>query len=332
MNISALENSVKVNSLSKTTSNEELRNVAKQFEAIMLAQLTSVLSSSSSENDEDSLFGSDGGSGLAKQMFAEQLAKTMAESGGVGLADLIMKKFGVSEVQTNQFSEKFSSAISAVKEIKNQNEVQSFSGNLEDFEVISTYSEQILNDETAEPLANALLDGKIRDSTRPRIAPEYTNSEKIVLMPASQAPNLITATKSLDYEMPLNGRISSDFGTRFHPIDKKMKMHSGVDIAVPRGTPIAAAAEGVVTFAGRKGGYGNVVIVEHADGHTTFYAHCDKLLVKEGQTVTLGEEIAKAGSTGKSTGPHLHFEVRENGKPIDPLRFLSNVLPKTAER
>ena len=178
---------------------------------------------------------------------------------------------------------------------------------------------------SAETLANAMLNGKIRDSTRPRFAPENNLSSKImVLNPVN--------SRNLEYEMPLSGRISSDFGTRFHPIDKKMKVHTGVDIAVPRGTPIASAADGVVTFAGRKGGYGNVVIVEHPDGRQTFYAHCDKLLVEKGQTVTVGEEIAKAGSTGKSTGPHLHFEVRENGKPIDPLKFLSNVLPKFAER
>jgi murein DD-endopeptidase MepM/ murein hydrolase activator NlpD len=143
---------------------------------------------------------------------------------------------------------------------------------------------------------------------------------------------VVGAKKLTQYEMLLEGRISSNFGTRFHPIDKISKFHAGVDIAVPRGTSVGAAADGVVTFAGKKGGYGNVVIVEHADGHTTFYAHCDKLLVKEGQAVTVGEEIAKSGSTGKSTGPHLHFEVRENGTPIDPLKFLSNVLPKTAER
>jgi murein DD-endopeptidase MepM/ murein hydrolase activator NlpD len=330
MNIGAIDSSVNPTLPSKQSSNDELRTIAKQFEAIMLTQLTSALSSS--ESDEDSLFGSDAGSGLAKQMFSEQLAKTMAESGGVGLADLIMQKFGAQETKQTRLNEKFSGALNAVKEIKNQKNLSGFTGNPNDFEVISTYADDILNDRFAEPLANAMLDGKIRDSTRPRIVPENSNSEKMILTPVNPVVNLFGATTSTQYEMPLEGRISSNFGTRFHPIDKVSKFHAGVDIAVPRGTSVGAAADGTVTFAGQKGGYGNVVIVEHADGHTTFYAHCDKLLVKEGQTVTVGEEIAKSGSTGKSTGPHLHFEVRENGKPIDPLKFLSNVLPKTAER
>jgi murein DD-endopeptidase MepM/ murein hydrolase activator NlpD len=259
-------------------------------------------------------------------MFAEQLAKTMAESGGVGLADMIMQKFGVKDAKEDSLKKNsFSNALAAVKEIKGNKDLMNFTGNVNDFEVVSTYADQIANDKTAEPLANAMLDGKIRDSTRPRIVPDSVLNNKMVLTPVNSA-------ESLEYEMPLNGRISSKFGTRFHPIDKKMKVHTGVDIAVPRGTPISAAADGVVTFSGRRGGYGNVVIIEHPDGRQTFYAHCDKLLVEKGQQVAVGELIAKAGSTGKSTGPHLHFEVRENGKPIDPIKFLSNVLPKAAER
>lgn len=324
MNISALENSVNVNSLTKKSSNEELRAAAKQFEAIMLTQLTSALSSG--EGDEDALFGSDGGSGLAKQMFSEQLAKTMAESGGVGLADMIMQKFGVNDAPGNSLKKNgFSDAMAAVKDIKGNNDFSSFTGNVNDFEVVSTYADQIANDKSAESLENAMLDGKIRDSTRPRIVPESVLNNKMVLNP-------VNSSDVVEYEMPLTGRISSKFGSRFHPIDKKTKFHGGVDIAVPRGTPINSAADGVVTFAGKRGGYGNVVIVEHADGRETFYAHCDKLLVEKGQIVSGGELIAKAGSTGKSTGPHLHFELRENGKSIDPMKFLSNVLPKTAER
>jgi murein DD-endopeptidase MepM/ murein hydrolase activator NlpD len=326
MNISALDNSGNLNNLTKKSSNEELRNAAKQFEAIMLMQLTSALSETNT--DEDSLFGNDGGSGLAKQMFSEQLAKTMAESGGVGLADMIMQKFGVNDAKGNSVKkDNFSGAMAAIKEIQGKKEVVNFTGNVNDFEVISTYEDQIANDKSAENLANTMLDGKIRDSTRPRIAPvnNLISDSKVILNPVNSA-------ETLEYEMPLSGRISSSFGTRFHPIDKKIKVHTGVDIAVPRGTSVSSAADGVVSFAGRKGGYGNVVIVEHPDGRQTFYAHCDKLLVEKGQTVTVGEEIAKAGSTGKSTGPHLHFEVRENGKPIDPLKFLSNVLPKFAER
>lgn len=315
MNISALTNSPNLDNLTKKSSNDEIRAVAKQFEAIMLTQLTSALSGS--DSDEDSLFGSDGGSGLAKQMFAEQMAKTMAESGGIGLADLIMQKFEAQGKSAE--SGKFSNAIDAVREIKGGISLENFKGDVSVFEVVSTYEDQMKAD-----IANGLIKDPVAEFPAVKSAIADVRGLDI-----SKLGGKLT---EVAYEMPLTGRISSEFGNRFHPIDKKTKFHSGLDIAVPRGTPISAAADGVVTFAGKKGGYGTVVILEHADGRTTFYAHCDKLLVEKGDTVSAGFEIAKAGSTGKSTGPHLHFEVRENGKPIDPLKFLSNVLPDRAEK
>jgi murein DD-endopeptidase MepM/ murein hydrolase activator NlpD len=132
--------------------------------------------------------------------------------------------------------------------------------------------------------------------------------------------------------LPAKGRISSGFGNRFHPIDKKAKFHGGIDIAVPRGTPVKAAADGVVKFAGWRGGYGYAVVVEHTDGSETLYAHNDKLLVEKGQEVDAGDQLSLSGSTGKSTGPHLHFEVRLNGTLVNPMKYLTNVLGRTADR
>ncbi len=105
-----------------------------------------------------------------------------------------------------------------------------------------------------------------------------------------------------------------------------------MDIAVPTGTTVSAAAEGTVVFAGRKGGYGNLVIVEHPDGRETRYAHLSSISVTAGDPVTQGQPIALSGSTGKSTGPHLHFEIREDGVAVDPRQFLSNVLSGAAEK
>jgi murein DD-endopeptidase MepM/ murein hydrolase activator NlpD len=132
--------------------------------------------------------------------------------------------------------------------------------------------------------------------------------------------------------MPADGRISSTFGSRFHPIDKRVKFHGGLDIAVPTGSKVVASADGIVKFAGWKGGYGNVVIIEHPDGSETLYGHNSKLMVTEGQKVGGGDPISLSGSTGKSTGPHLHFEMRRNGQLVNPSKFLSNVLSNTAER
>ncbi|KGG80243.1 peptidase M23 [Caloranaerobacter azorensis H53214] len=117
-------------------------------------------------------------------------------------------------------------------------------------------------------------------------------------------------------------RITSYFGYRMHPIFKKRKFHTGIDIAVPLGGRIVAANEGVVQYAGWLGGYGKAVWIDHGGGISTLYAHNSRLLVKKGQNVKKGQVISRAGSTGYSTGPHLHFEVRRNGKVVDPLPWV----------
>lgn len=118
---------------------------------------------------------------------------------------------------------------------------------------------------------------------------------------------------------PHEARISSGFGERRDPIDGTHKRHSGVDIAAPEGSAIRAAMSGTVRFAGESKGYGNLVIVEHADGLETRYAHCDSIDVHAGDSVASGQVIATVGATGRATGPHLHFEVRQDGIATDPL-------------
>jgi len=126
------------------------------------------------------------------------------------------------------------------------------------------------------------------------------------------------------FSWPVSGytRISSPYGNRIHPILKVPKFHSGIDIPAPTGTAIMAAGQGRVVSAGSLGGYGRTVIIDHGGGILTLYAHNSQLLVSIGQTVNKGQQIAKAGSTGQSTGPHLHFEVRKNGKYVDPMPYL----------
>jgi len=117
-------------------------------------------------------------------------------------------------------------------------------------------------------------------------------------------------------------RLSSGFGVRTDPLRGTFARHAGVDIPAPLGTPVLASAEGMIRFAGSAGGYGNMVEIEHPNGIRTRYAHLSRILVGERSTVARGQIIALMGSTGRSTGSHLHFEMRANGTAIDPLPHL----------
>ena len=121
---------------------------------------------------------------------------------------------------------------------------------------------------------------------------------------------------------PISGPITSEFGWRTHPITGDQRFHSGLDIGGDYGIPVHAAQSGTVTYAGWVSGYGNTVIIDHGGGITTLYGHNQSLAVSEGQSVSQGETISYCGSTGNSTGPHCHFEVRQNGEPVSPYGYL----------
>ena len=119
--------------------------------------------------------------------------------------------------------------------------------------------------------------------------------------------------------MPVSGTISSRYGVSSRI---RVSTHTGLDIACPTGTPIKVTAEGTVTFAEYNGSYGNLIKVDHGNGVETWYAHCSKLIAKVGQTVKAGDIIALVGSTGNSTGSHLHLEVRINGTHVNPQNYI----------
>jgi len=122
---------------------------------------------------------------------------------------------------------------------------------------------------------------------------------------------------------PVMGELTSGFGNRTHPISGESQFHSGFDISASPGTPVKVTADGIVSFADWVGANGNLVVIEHGFGYSTFYAHNKSILVKVGQRVKRGDIIAYLGSTGSATGPHLHYEIWQNGRPVNPKPFIS---------
>ena len=152
--------------------------------------------------------------------------------------------------------------------------------------------------------------------------------KKVVVVATTRYPNVnasgfstsrsTTSVKNLgiSFVRPVSGVLTSRFGSRWG------STHTGIDVGAPTGTAIKAAAGGTVIFSGWKGTLGKLIVVSHGNGIQTYYAHCSSLLVSSGATVSAGQVIAKVGSTGRSTGPHLHFEIRVNGSAIDPQRYI----------
>lgn len=131
--------------------------------------------------------------------------------------------------------------------------------------------------------------------------------------------SLLNCTPSI---WPTRGFVSSTFGYRVSPFTSVKRMHEGLDIAAPRGTDVFAPADGVVTFSGVKGAYGNLLVLDHGYGLVTRYGHLSQILVQPGTRVKRGERVARVGNTGRSTGDHLHYEVRIDGVPVNPTRYI----------
>ncbi len=150
-----------------------------------------------------------------------------------------------------------------------------------------------------------------------RVSPVSPSGLLPQLTPGEADPDRPTFTA------PLVGRISSPFGMREDPFNDQLRMHNGIDLAVPVGTRVHAMADGEVVFAGKKSGYGNVVIIDHGKDMRSVYGHLSEINVEVGDSVRRGRSIAHSGNTGRSTGPHLHFEIRLGGKPVNPATLVT---------
>jgi murein DD-endopeptidase MepM/ murein hydrolase activator NlpD len=230
---------------------QRLRAVAKEFEALFLNYMLSVMRETV---DESGLTEKGPGASIYTELFDQEVSRSLATRGALGISDLLIQRL----------SEQVSGADADVGQEK--------AGK-------------------AEPLSGAGHPAGAEDAVP-------------------------------DFRMPLQARISSAFGIRKDPLTHAMALHRGVDIAAPDGMEVHAACAGHIVFSGYEKGYGNTVVVQHPGGFETRYAHLHTLKVSVGDPVPAGGILGTVGNTGRSTGPHLHFEVSRNGHQIDPEALL----------
>jgi murein DD-endopeptidase MepM/ murein hydrolase activator NlpD len=165
-------------------------------------------------------------------------------------------------------------------------------------------------------------DRKALAQAEDRLAEDSRRLSQIILAKVQPYSGLVLPPGTGQLMYPTIGEVTSNFGWRVHPILGTERFHAGIDFGADYGSLIYASARGRVIYADWYGGYGNSVIIDHGNGMTTLYAHCSELYVKDGDVVERGQPISAVGSTGFSTGPHLHFELRANGEPVDPAAYL----------
>jgi hypothetical protein len=166
-----------------------------------------------------------------------------------------------------------------------------------------------------------------------KTTPEKIDTDKLYATAFAfpDAPNFLPETQDLVLNWPVAAehiRLTSGFGKRIHPMTKKDNYHRGIDLKAPMGTPVLASAAGTVVKSEYSGPYGYLILIKHDDTTETMYCHLSKLLVEAGQKVDSGVTIGQVGSSGKSIGPHLHFEIRKSGKPVNPENYLSKDLQR----
>jgi flagellar protein FlgJ len=278
------------------------REAAKQFESFFLSYLMKEMKQNTLESG---LFGNGMGADTYTDLFNEKLSEVMAERGGIGLADMLVKHLEP-DSKTPEGKTK------TVAPLTSNNKVSSSTSGV----TLSSTGQMVMPDMS---LASQQPHKAFMDAIAASIATiGKSDLAKSGIMPESTGEMM----SPLD-----SGYISSGFGTRRDPINGSQRFHEGIDIAAPIGTQIHAVDNGKVVFAGKQGGYGNTVIIEHSNGVRTRYAHAESLSVSVGDVVEAGQVVGKVGSTGRSTGPHLHFEViGKDGQHLNPGKFISKVV------
>lgn len=285
-----------------------VRNDAEAFQQLEAIMLRQMLQSSGAFRASNSP-----GAQLRTDMFVETLADAVAKAGGLGIARLLERDLGGAKGDATG-----GSGHAVPPPPRGWNTV---SGSM-----------SLLSSPGASGLAAAGGSATVDDLDDPNSEaplPEDPNAPSIDDYQAGAAGRAgqgaarlqLAEAAALPPLTPADGvtdQVTSGFGRRVHPVTGDLRFHSGVDLRAAEGAPIRAAAGGVVRDAGRRGGYGKTVEIDHGDGTSTVYAHASKLLVEKGQRVEAGQPLGLVGQTGQATGPHLHFELRRHDHPVNP--------------
>ena len=255
--------------------------------------------------------------------------RTMYKNGSAGFIDVLLGSTGITDLMTNMDRVQciYDSDKQVMEDLQKQHNVideqkkylLGLQEQLKAEKAAQDAKKNELNADksvVADKKAEVAKDNKALEEMENAFVAEANRLKAEIL--ASQSSGTSYSGGSMAWPAPGVTRITSPFGYRIHPILKVKKLHTGIDIGAPSGTSIVAANGGKVMKAGWNNSYGYMVMIDHGGGIVTLYAHNSKLLVKAGDTVTRGQKIAISGSTGQSTGPHLHFEVRVNGDYKDP--------------
>jgi len=299
---------------------KKLREACEGFESVFITQL---LKEMRKTVPKDGLLHSSTEDQYVS-MFDEELSKTLAKQGGMGLADFMQNQLAARAARPDA-----SGALAGLRGSASQTLPGRPAGPGKDAQGLTRLGplrpqglrqgQEIVH---AAPTSAA-------PSTLSAAAPGTlagTPSQRLGLPGAQYLQGQDAALAAGTLAAPVEGELTSGFGWRNDPFTGRRAWHGGIDIAAPEGTPVRAAREGTVVFSGRKGGYGNLVVVEHAGGVRTFYGHNRSNAVAEGQAVKAGQLLAEVGQTGRATGPHLHFEVRVGEEAVDPAKAGATLL------
>lgn len=248
--------------------------------------------------------------------------RNMYKSGSVGFIDVLMDSGSFSEFLTNLDLVRM--IYSSDKDVLDQlqeahDEVEKKKEEVETLKAELEESHAVVEEEKETIAASNEETEKMLDELKE----EADRLTATIVQEGSSSSNSQYTGGVMAWPAPSSGTITSPFGYRTHPISGSYSFHTGVDIGASSGSAIVAANNGTVISAGWNGGYGKCVIVDHGGGIVTLYAHCSSIYVSVGQSVSRGETIAAVGSTGNSTGPHLHFEVRVDGSYVNPIPYIT---------